>query len=522
MPGRREIVPLEEANMGTGPDGMVSSSLLNPGTTWLWTILRWCHPVTTLILLVVTIILFVQLQYVSYQVGQEEARVDHLLDQVANQQQGQIQELSQKVEENHSLTLYQMAGTFTLLTGLLTMFHMTTHLRNFHEPFVQRKIVAILWMSPIYGTTSFCSLVFPAADGYLAVIRDFYEAYVVYTFLSFLIAVLGRGDRGTVVDVLAKHADHLEPPMRLLSRCYHPTLTDSPNHAKANAVLTECQILCLQFVLVRPLTSIASFVSTTLMEVHSQQDDAYSSSRAAYFKSPNFFIAMVTNVSVFLAFTGLLKFYHAVRDDLAWCQPFSKFMAIKGIVFLTFWQYLLITIFVNLHQSGQWGGDGDGDDDGAGINVVASNSTESSTSSISSGTTSDRTVREQAAEIQNILICLEMLFFSIAHWCVFPAEEWEPGYRPKTYSKPGIGLSDFVSDVGYIMSSRSESAARRKQSSSVRTDDTIVADETFGALSSLSLSENQSAVEAVPESLERDEEQGAVAFQRQYTDGKIQ
>ena len=64
-----------------------------------------------------------------------------------------------------------------------------------------------------------------------------------------------------------------------------------------------------------------------------------------------------------------------------------------------------------------------------------------------------KTPHEQAVEIQNVLICLEMLFFSIAHWCVFPAEEWEPGYRPKQYAKPGIGLKDFASDMRYIMSS---------------------------------------------------------------------
>jgi hypothetical protein len=46
------------------------------------------------------------------------------------------------------------------------------------------------------------------------------------------------------------------------------------------------------------------------------------------------------------------------------------------------------------------------------------------------------------------------LFFSIAHWCVFPAEEWEPGYRPKEYAVPGMGLKDFAKDVSYIMSSR--------------------------------------------------------------------
>jgi len=46
--------------------------------------------------------------------------------------------------------------------------------------------------------------------------------------------------------------------------------------------------------------------------------------------------------------------------------------------------------------------------------------------------------------------------------CVFPAEEWEPDYRPRTYGKPGIGLGDFVSDMSYIIASRSEARVARR------------------------------------------------------------
>jgi Organic solute transporter Ostalpha len=71
------------------------------------------------------------------------------------------------------------------------------------------------------------------------------------------------------------------------------------------------------------------------------------------------------------------------------------------------------------------------------------------------------TAHERASQIQNFLICLEMLFFSMAHYCVFPAEEWRPDYRPQAhYAKPGIGLKDFVKDISYIMTS--SSSARRR------------------------------------------------------------
>jgi uncharacterized coiled-coil protein SlyX len=90
----------------------------------------------------------------------------------------------------NSFMVYQLAGTFTLLSCLISMWHMTAHLRKMNQPFIQRKILAILWMSPIYAITSWFSLVFHSAEGYLAIIKDGYEAYVIYQvrlLLSFLI-----------------------------------------------------------------------------------------------------------------------------------------------------------------------------------------------------------------------------------------------------------------------------------------------------------------------------------------------
>ena len=69
----------------------------------------------------------------------------------------------------------------------------------------------------------------------------------------------------------------------------------------------------------------------------------------------------------------------------------------------------------------------------------------------------------QSARIQNFLICLEMLFFSLAHYCVFPVEEWAPDYRPKSvYAKPGFGLKDFASDLSFIVTSSSQARKYRR------------------------------------------------------------
>jgi hypothetical protein len=393
---------------------------------YLWRFLGCINSFGVLILSVLTLLLFFQLQYIVVQTNANSNDIAGLQLRLQNQTAGQIEVLTQKVDQEHNITLYQMAGTFALLASLMTMFHMSSHMRKFNEPVVQRKIVTVLWMSPIYAVTSFFSLVFPSADGYLAVIKDFYEGYVIFTFLAFLIDVLGRGDRKQAVQTLAQHADQLQEPTRCLRGCYHPPPETGPE-AKANAVLTECTIMAMQFVFIRPLTSIALFASSLLQEA----DPAEAGSHKNYFKSPSFYLNIVTSISVFFAFNGLLKFYHAVREDLAWCQPLSKFLVIKAVVFLTFWQGLLIHILVPLFYT-----------DGTKDPVI------------------------EATRIQNFLICLEMLFFSIAHWCVFPVDEWQPGYRPQEYAKPGIGFKDFVQDMSYIMSTRSNARKFRQQGAS--------------------------------------------------------
>lgn len=96
---------------------------------------------------------------------------------------------SQFKAENDFLK-YQLAGTFSLLGMMIAMWHVTQHVRHMNRPTVQRRIIAILNMVPVYGITSWLSLVFPVVRTQLGVLRDCYEAYAVYTFFAFLCEVL--------------------------------------------------------------------------------------------------------------------------------------------------------------------------------------------------------------------------------------------------------------------------------------------------------------------------------------------
>lgn len=144
-----------------------------------------------------------------------------------------------------------------------------------------------------------------------------------------------------------------------------------------------------------------------------------------------------------MAFSGLIKFYHAVQDELAWCKPFPKFLCIKGIVFMTFWQGLVISILAN--ATVEAGGKASTDSDAWG------------------------------KQAQNFLICLEMLLFSIAHFYCFPTEEWEEGYRPSQEKKAKFGesiaLGDFVSDLKLLMGSGVKRKSNKKLKSVIEDED---------------------------------------------------
>jgi len=321
----------------------------------------------------------------------------------------------------NSFMIYQLAMTFMLLSCLISMWHMTAHLRKFKEPIVQRKILAILWMCPVYAITSWFSLVFHQAEPYLAVIRDFYEAYVIYQFLSFCICVLGRGDRDAVIDLMVKHADHLTPPFRFDGLC-NPDPYEN-DRALAEAVLLQCQGFAMQFVFLRPLTTVMQFM---IKETNSE--DVYGS---AWYLKPQLYITVVQNLSVFVAFTGLLKFYHAVDKDLAWCRPFAKFLCIKGVVFMTFWQGLAIHLLANSTDAG-----GEHPDN-------------------------------WATSAQNFLLCLEMLLFSICHFYSFPTAEWQEGYRAKMEKQTKMGdtlaFGDFIKDMRLILSTKQKKKKKKKK-----------------------------------------------------------
>jgi hypothetical protein len=102
---------------------------------------------------------------------------------------------------------YSAAG-FCVITLVLSIREILSHLYNWYAPDVQKFVVRILFMVPLYSVQSWLSLRFHGpARVYIDTIRDLYEAYVIQSFVYYLIELLGGEDR--MADILTRKDDHL-------------------------------------------------------------------------------------------------------------------------------------------------------------------------------------------------------------------------------------------------------------------------------------------------------------------------
>ena len=209
--------------------------------------------------------------------------------------------------------------------------------------------------------------------------------------------------------------DQLRPPFR--------TSWDSSSqklHRLARDSLYQCRLCTLQFVLLRPVLTILPFI-LQLAGYNYDEHVAITSEGRLDFSSCQLYVTALMNLSFALAFYGLICFHHATDRKLEWIDPWPKFLSIKGIVFVTFWQGLVINICSQ-------------------IGFVDC---------------------DTAASAQDFLICIEMLLASIVHYYIFPHGEWlqHPDgewVRRTEYSRRNVipislrdnfALDDFANDV---------------------------------------------------------------------------
>ncbi|XP_011693659.1 PREDICTED: transmembrane protein 184B isoform X1 [Wasmannia auropunctata] len=275
-----------------------------------------------------------------------------------------------------------IAGVFVFVALFLTCQQIYQHLRWYTNPTEQRWIVRILFIVPIYGIYSWLSLLFFNSESYYVyffTVRDCYEAFVIYNFLSLCYEYLG-GEGNIMSEIRGK-------PIR--SSCLYGTCC-LVGKTYTIGFLRFCKQATLQFCLVKP---VMAFVIIFLQAFGHYRDGDWSPDGGYIY------ITIIYNISVSLALYGLFLFYFATRDLLTPFEPVLKFCTVKSVIFLSFWQGVLLAILEK-------------------ANVISPviNSLGQSTSA---GTVS--------AGYQNFLICIEMLFAAIALRYAFPYQVYAAG-----------------------------------------------------------------------------------------------
>jgi hypothetical protein len=194
---------------------------------------------------------------------------------------------------------------------------------------IQSKMVGILWMIPIYSIDCILSLLFPGAAVAIGMMRDCYEAYVLYLFLAMLLAFLSNDDETQMVEYLESLPPHPYPSP--FNYCYKDLLD-------GKEYLRFVKFGTLQYCLVRPLMALLALSSSFF--------GMYEEGNFDPLVSTYLFIAIVSNVSVMLAFSSLLSFFYKFKYDLRPFNPVPKFLCIKSIIFCIFWQGIAIALLL--------------------------------------------------------------------------------------------------------------------------------------------------------------------------------
>lgn len=269
-----------------------------------------------------------------------------------------------------TVSAQSIAGLFTWAALLITVYQIYQHLRCYSNANEQRWIVRILFIVPIYAFDSWISLLSFNKNNlyiYYNTIRDCYEAFVIYSFLSLCYEYLG-GEGNIMSEIRGKA---IKTSVWSCTCCLG-------GRSYTIEFLRFCKQATLQFCVVKPLMT----VLTIVLESYGKYSDGDWSPRSGYL-----YVTIVYNFSVSLSLLALVLFYHATRDMLKPFDPVLKFFTVKSVIFLSFWQGVLLAIL-------EWS------------DVIEE------FNYINPGTIS--------AGYQNFLICIEMFFAAIALRFAFP------------------------------------------------------------------------------------------------------
>lgn len=258
-------------------------------------------------------------------------------------------------------------------------------------------------MVPLYAISSFISLFSLQAAFFIDVVRDIYEAFVIYCFFDLLIAYLG-GERSLLILLHGRSPKYPAFPASIFWREVDVSDPHTFLFLKRGVI---------QYVQVKPILALVTIVLKLLGKFN--EGDLRANSGYLY-------VSVIYNVSICLSLYCLAIFWLCVSADLKPFRPMPKFLCVKGILFFSFWQSIGISILV-----------------AAGAITKLGPYTDS---------------EHIALGLTDTLICLEMPLFAVAHLYAFSTRDFVDPHiafvarMPMLYAfRDAFGLKDVVEDL---------------------------------------------------------------------------
>ncbi|EAS30589.2 uncharacterized protein CIMG_06068 [Coccidioides immitis RS] len=281
----------------------------------------------------------------------------------------------------HQLGLI-ISATFSLIAVLVSVYLVFQHAVHYLRPQEQRHIIRILFMVPIYAVVSFLSFYHYRHTVYFQVLRDCYEAFAISAFFSLMCHY--------IADDLHKQKEYFRGivpkpwywPLDWFQKCCggERGIWRTPRSG-----LTWFNIIwtgVFQYCFIR--------VAMTIVAVVTQKFHVY----CAESLSPAFahlWVMVIEVICVTVAMYCLIQFYIQLKEDLTPHSPFMKILAIKLVIFLSFWQEITISFL---------------------------------TSSGAIKTSSQMGLPDIKLGIPSTLLCVEMAAFAILHLWAFPWKQY--------------------------------------------------------------------------------------------------
>ncbi|KAF0900723.1 hypothetical protein E2562_034778 [Oryza meyeriana var. granulata] len=276
------------------------------------------------------------------------------------------------------------AACCVMLSMHFTVQLVSQHLFYWKNPKEQKAILIIVLMAPLYAINSFVGLLDIKGSKtfftFLDAVKECYEALAIAKFMALMYSYLNIS--------ISKNIVPDEIKGRVLHHSFPVSLFLPRNVRLEHKTLKLLKYWTWQFVVIRPVCSILMITFQLL---------------GLYPSWVSWTFTIILNFSVSMALYALVIFYHLFAKELAPHKPLAKFLCIKGIVFFSFWQGFALEVLaaVGIIQSHHFWLD----------------------------------VEHIQEAIQNVLVIIEMVFFSVLQQYAYHVAPYSGADRVKFEKK---------------------------------------------------------------------------------------